>query len=282
MLKLHHLRNATMILRMAEHRLLVDPMLAKPAALPGFKLFGGGRRANPLVAMPAAAETALEGVNGVIVTHEHPDHLDRAAVSWIKSRRLPVWAAPADVPSLQRKGLDTRMLCTPELGMAVEIVPAQHGRGLIGWLMGPAAGVYLAYPQEPSIYLTGDTVLSDTVLEAVTRLQPDLIVAPAGAASFGAGGKLLFSVDELVSLVKRAPGDVVLNHLEALDHCSTTRQDLRERMAAEGLAGRVHIPQDGEELSFERRYTAAQVTPRETPLAAPGFQKWLTAHFTGT
>jgi len=66
----------------------------------------------------------------------------------------------------------------------------------------------------------------------------------------GIGGDILFSVDELVRLVRVARGQIVLNHLEALDHCPTTRRDLRARMRAEGLGDRVHVPEDGEALVF--------------------------------
>lgn len=279
-MKFHHLRNATALLTLGEHRLLLDPMLAEPGAMPGFKLFGGGRRPNPLVPLPPAADAALAGATGVLVTHEHPDHLDRAAIAWIERRGLPVWASPVDAPNLRRKGLDVRELGDGALGMAVEVVPARHGRGPLAWLMGPVSGYYLAHPDEPSVYLTSDAVLTDAVLDAVERLRPDVVVAPAGAANMGAGGDILFSLDELVTLVRRAPGQVVLNHLEALDHCPTTRDRLRARMRAEGLLERVAIPDDGDELRFERASASPRPRPRPAARARPGLQKWITARFT--
>jgi len=277
--QIHHLRNATMLLTLGEHRLLVDPMLGGPGAMAGFKLFGGGRRRNPLVPLPPGTDVSLEQVTGVLMTHEHPDHLDPAARDWIRARRLPVWASSVDVASLRRKGLDARELCDGSLGMAVEVIPAQHGRGVLAWMMGPVAGYYLAHPDEPSVYLTSDAVLTDAVLDALARLQPDVVVAPAGAANFGVGPDILFSVDELVTLVQRAPHDVVLNHLEALDHCPTTRAALRQRLEGAGLASRVRIPDDGEHLEFARRATAPHARPQPSPNRQPGFQKWLTGQF---
>jgi L-ascorbate metabolism protein UlaG (beta-lactamase superfamily) len=252
-----HLRNATALLSFAGHRLVIDPMLSERGAMPGFKLFGGGRRPNPLVALPPAAPAGLESATGVLLTHRHPDHFDRAGMAWARQRMLPVWASPADAAKLRGKGLDVRPIGRSLLGAAVEIVPAEHGRGLLGWLMGGASGYYLAHPGEPSLYLTSDAVLTDELLGAVERLRPDVIVAPAGAANMGAGGDILFSVDELVTLARRAPGRVVFNHLEALDHCPTTREGLRARMRAEGLAEKVSVPDDGEELRFERPGAAA-------------------------
>ncbi|WP_428268165.1 MBL fold metallo-hydrolase [Haliangium sp.] len=277
-MKIHHLRNATALLHVGEHCLLIDPMLAEPDTLPGFKLFGRGRRANPLVPLPPNAFTAMERATGVVVTHEHPDHLDASGIEWIKARGLPVWTNGVDAPGLRSKGLDVHELCDGALGMRVELIPGRHGRGWLGWMMGPTVGYYLAHPGEPSVYITGDTVLTSAVMDAVTRLRPEVIIAPAGAANVGVGGDILFSVAELVTLAERAPRLVVLNHLEALDHCPTTRSGLGERMAAEGLAARVHIPEDGEETTIERRDTDPHVLPGPHTQRGPGFQKWLTAH----
>lgn len=77
-MKIQQLRNATALITVGEHHLLVDPYLSEVGAAPGFKVFGGGRRRNPLVPLPAGAEQALDRATGVIITHEHPDHLDRA------------------------------------------------------------------------------------------------------------------------------------------------------------------------------------------------------------
>lgn len=271
-----------MILELGGHRLVVDPMLSPPGVMPGFKVLGGGRRNNPLVPLPAGADEALAGVTGVIVTHEHPDHLDGPGLRWAASRRLPVWASAVDAPDLRRKGLDARELVDGALGMAVEVVRSRHGRGLLGWLMGPVCGYYLAHPDEPSVYVTGDSVLTDAVLDAVERLRPDVIVAPAGAANMGAGGDILFSVDELLTLARRAPGALVFNHLEALDHCPTTRQGLRARLQQEGLGDRVHVPDDGERLRFDRLGASPHARPRPGTDARPGLQKRMTAPFAGT
>lgn len=117
----------------------------------------------------------------MLITHEHPDHFDVAALEWIRSQGLPVYANRVDAGSLHQKGLDVHELQQGALNMDVEIIVSRHGRG--------------------------------------QRLKPDVIVAPAGAANMGLGDDILFSLDELVTLVRRAPGLVVLNHLEALDHC---------------------------------------------------------------
>jgi len=274
---IHHLRNATTLLTLGERTLLIDPMLSPPGAFPGFKMLGGGRRRNPLVPLPENAKAIMERATDVIITHEHPDHLDSPAIAWIRERGLPVYAGSIDVQHLRSRGLDARDIQDGGLEMPVEVIPAAHGRGIFGWLMGPVSGFYLAHPDEPSVYITADAVLTETVVEAVERLQPDVILAPAGSANFGLGSSIIFSVEELVALAKHASGELVFNHLESLDHCATTRVGLRERMDAEGVGERVHIPADGEALTIERPDRAPHVAPQDRARRKPGFQKWLTA-----
>lgn len=278
-MNIHHLRNATLLLTLGNHRLLVDPMLAEPASMPGFKVFGGGRRRNPLVALPKDHEAVLAQATAVLVTHEHPDHFDAAGVAFAKQRGLTVWASPMDAASLRAKGLDVSVLQDGCLGMGIEVIPVEHGRGVAGFMMGPVSSLYLAHPDEPSVYLTSDSIWCSAIEDSLRRLRPDVVVAPAGSANFGAGGDILFSVDELVRLIKLAPGQVVLNHLEALDHCPTTRAALRLRLTQEGLLDRVHVPEDGELVQFQRPARKEHARPASRPLPKPGFQKWLTAKF---
>ena len=282
-MELQLLRSATMLLTLGQERLIIDPMLGEVGSMPGFKFVGGGRKRNPLVALPEAATQALESATGVLLTHEHPDHFDLAGLRWAKERKLPVWTNGIDLPSLRKKGLDVRLLEEGALGLQVETVRSRHGTGLLGWMLGPVAGYFLAHPKEPSIYVTGDSVLTESVLDAITRLEPDILLAPAGSANMGIGGDILFSLDELVTLANATRGKVVFNHLEALDHCPTTRAMLKERMTREGVMERVWIPEDGETLHFERTPGEARKAPTKKPdVETPGMQKWMTAPFAGT
>lgn len=73
---------------------------------------------------------------------------------------------------------------------------------------------------------------------------------------------------------------MIFNHLEALDHCPTTRAGLRERLAAEGLSDRTHVPEDRAALAFSAG--AAPVPPSRPAPRGPNLQKWVTAYVTGT
>jgi L-ascorbate metabolism protein UlaG (beta-lactamase superfamily) len=277
-MKIHQIRNATALIELGEHRVLVDPMLARVGVLPGFKVFGGGRRANPLVELPEGAMGWMERATAVLVTHEHPDHLDLGAIAWIKKRGVEVWTSRVDAASLRGKGLKVREVEDGVGGMRAEVVPGLHGRGVKGWWMGPVSGFYLSCEGEPSVYITGDTVMTGSLREALGRLAPDVVVAPAGAANFGFGEDILFSLEELDELMTLTRGDVVFNHLESLDHCPTTRVGLRARM--QGYGGRVHVPEDGELLEFTR--SSGHKPALRADVRRVGIQKRVTARLSGT
>jgi L-ascorbate metabolism protein UlaG (beta-lactamase superfamily) len=276
-MKFHQIRSATAVLELGTERLVIDPMLSAPGKLPSFRLRGEKRRRNPLVGLPTGTNNWLDKATGVLLTHaHHVDHLDSAGRRWIREHALPTWASALDVPEMQKRGLDARPVEADSFGWRNEVVLVPHGRGVMGWLMGPVTGFYLEAEGEPSVLLTSDAVLTSDLLETIERLAPDVIVAPAGSANFGMGGDILFSLDELVALTRAAPGLVVFNHLEALDHCPTTRAGLRERLEREGFGHKARIPADGETLdlgSHSGTPRTADVRPSE--LGRPGLRKGL-------
>ena len=54
------------------------------------------------------------------------------------------------------------------------------------------------------------------------------------------------------AFARDAPGRVVANHLEALNHCPTTRAVLRQSLEEKDLASKVSIPEDGETVTVDR------------------------------
>jgi len=60
------------------------------------------------------------------------------------------------------------------------------------------------------------------------------------------------SLEEVLAFTRDAPGTVVMNHLEALNHCPTTRAQLQEGLGQNGLLEKAVIPADGETMVFEQ------------------------------
>jgi L-ascorbate metabolism protein UlaG (beta-lactamase superfamily) len=115
--------------------------------------------------------------------------------------------------------------------------------------MAPVSGYVLRAPGEPVLYIAGDTIFSDRVRDALARHAPDVVVVNASAARFLEGDAIVMDADDVVALARHAPdASIVAVHLEAVAHATETRADLRARLNAEGLAGRVAVPEDGSEV----------------------------------
>lgn len=252
------LRNATIVLEFGAHRILVDPMLAPKHALPPLRFLGGAQR-NPIVELPAEADSHLDAVTHCLITHcqkGHFDHLDRAGKAWLRKRNIPVICTPHDAPYLQQRGLNVMPLPAshedgvPFLGGTIRTVRCTHGRGMVGLLMEHGVGYLIDMPGEPRIYLSGDTILTPAVRRVVETHQPDVSVIPAGGARFDIGHEIIMGLDDVIAFTRILKGRVVANHLEALGHCPVTRGALAQAASKAGVAERLHIPVDGETLEF--------------------------------
>jgi L-ascorbate metabolism protein UlaG (beta-lactamase superfamily) len=243
-------RNATLLVEIGGRRLLVDPSLDPAGARPPIANTAHPRP-NPLVDLPRPAEDLVAGLDAVLVTHLHADHLDDTAVALLEPR-VPLACQPPDEPVLRERGFtDVRPvgggidLC----GIGVARTGGRHGTGEIGELMGPVSGFVLRAPGEPVLYVAGDTIWCDEVEHALAEHDPDVVVLNAGAARFLEGDPIIIDADGVVETARAAPrATLVAVHLEALNHCPLTRAELRAAVDAAEVGGRVRIPADGETL----------------------------------
>jgi L-ascorbate metabolism protein UlaG (beta-lactamase superfamily) len=257
-MKITQLRNATVLVDIGPYSLLVDPMLAAAGALPTLKWLTTHRRRNPLVDLPPDSDATLARATHALITHcrkGHFDHLDSAGRRWLRQRDLPVLCMPDDVEHLRKARLNVHPLeaeGTSTFGsLKITPIPCLHGEGWMGRLMAHGHGYVLEHPAEPTVYIAGDTVLTDAVKECVTRLCPAVSIVPAGGALFDLGGEIIMDGTQALDLAALGNGVFVANHLEALDHCPTTRADLRRSAVERRLQSRFFVPEDGEVLSFD-------------------------------
>lgn len=243
-MKVRLIRNATLVVDMAGHRLLVDPMFdARETRPPVADTVP--ELPNPLVDLPEPAEALLDGVDAVLVTHLHADHFDTSAASVIGDR-LPVYCQPEDVETLHELGVTrlTPVPATVALGpLRVTRVGAQHGFGDVAEMLGPVSG-YVIRGDGESLYLAGDTVFFDGVEATLAGTAPDVVVVNAGGASFVDSERIIMDLDDVRAVRACAPAAIcVAVHLEAINHCPLTRPQLRE------IDG-VLAPDDGETLTL--------------------------------
>jgi L-ascorbate metabolism protein UlaG (beta-lactamase superfamily) len=249
-MRLRLIRHATLRVKVGGRRLLVDPMLDPAGARPPVESTPRPRR-NPLVELPEPAEIVVHGLDGVLVTHLHSDHLDETAVRLLPAG-LPVFCQPPDAAALRERGFeDVRPVEDAVDWGSVRITrtAGRHGSGTIGAAMGPVCGFALAAPGEPGLYVAGDTIWCDDVRAALDAHRPGAVVVNASGARFLEGDPIVMTADDVVAVARHAPvARVVAVHLEAVNHCLETRADLHQRLQDEGLTDRVSVPEDGAEV----------------------------------
>ena len=249
-MRLWLLRHATLRLRVGGLQLLVDPQLDPAGARPPIEDTPNPRR-NPLVDLPEPPEVAVRGLDAVLVTHLHEDHLDATAIELLDPA-LPVLGQPQDAETLRGHGFRDVRPVDPriELGpLGVTRTDGRHGTGELGASLGPVSGFVIDDGDGPPLYVAGDTIWCDEVAAAIDEHRPGVIVVNSGGARFLEGDPIVMTADDVVAVARHAPeARVVAVHLEAINHCELTRADLRERLRDEGLQGRVTVPEDGAEV----------------------------------
>jgi L-ascorbate metabolism protein UlaG (beta-lactamase superfamily) len=246
-MRLRLIRHATLIVGVAAKRVLVDPMLDPQGRRDPVRNSVPARR-NPLCELPEPAEVVVSGVDGVIVTHLHEDHLDDTAVDLLR-KEVTVLCQPPDEGVLRDRGFsDVRPVagCAEWETISVARTGGRHGTGALAESLAPVSGFVLSAAGEPTLYLAGDSVYCDEVVAALDEHRPDVVVVNAGGARFVTGDPITMTADDVVAVARHAPdATVVAVHMEAINHCRETRADLHQRLHDEGLDGRVVVPEDG-------------------------------------
>ncbi len=189
--------------------------------------------------LPFPAEEVVRGLDAVLVTHRHRDHLDGTAERLLP-RDVPVFCQPEDEEALRELGLDARPIADALDwdGLRIVRTPGRHGSGEMAKLLAPVSGFVL-----DDLYVAGDTVWYEGVEETIARHEPRVAVVNAGGAEFEQGGLIIMGVDDVRQVAARVP-TVVAVHLEALNHCYLTRAALRAELPD------VLVPDDGTALEL--------------------------------
>ncbi len=178
------LGHSTLLLEIDGTRVVTDPVWSTRASPVGRV---GPRRFQPV---PVALE-ALPPVDAAVISHDHYDHLDRAAVVALALRGVPLVTSLGVGAHLQRWGVPGEMIKeldwwdshTVGRGLTITAAPSQHfsGRGLTDrnrtlWSSMAFAG------SRHKVFFSGDTGLTPEYAEIAARLGPfDLVMLEVGA-----------------------------------------------------------------------------------------------------
>ena len=163
---------ASVALRLGHATVLVDPFLSP--------------HPDRLVPSPFAAEDA-HGVDVLLITHDHLDHLDEQALPAIAAASpAAVVLVPEEiVERVTALGVEpARVLGLPSDGgtdigsVRVDAVPACHGDGMgDAYRLGPFLG-YVVSAGGARVYHAGDTIPFDGLVERLRELGVDLALLP--------------------------------------------------------------------------------------------------------
>jgi len=249
-MKIQLIRNATMKLTYAGQTILTDPMFSAKDTLDPF----AGVARNPTVELPHPIEEILDGVDGVLVSHAHPDHFDGAASAALP-KTIPVLCQPGDEVRMAEEGFRTVIPIASEYqwnGITITRTHGRHGSDQIREYMGKVSGFVFQVDGEPTLYWVGDSIWCEPVEKAIKTFKPDVMITHSGGATIPGYKPIIMDIEQTLTTLKAAPDVVVVAiHMEALDHCPVSRENLRQRAAKElKRPARLVIPADGEAVSF--------------------------------
>jgi L-ascorbate metabolism protein UlaG (beta-lactamase superfamily) len=177
------------------------------------------QRPNPLVSPPGVD---LDALDTVAVTHLHCDPLDDAARDRLPAG-IPVLCQPADVDNLEQ----TFTTVCPVSGVEE---------------LGPVTG--FLFDADESVYVAGDTVWYGTVADTLATHTPDLAVVNTEEAQFLDGNPITMTRAGVVAFAETTDADVIAVHMEVINHCMLSREDLQTHLDDAGIEN-VTVPTDG-------------------------------------
>lgn len=259
--QIQQIRNATAKINYAGKTFLLDPFLAKKGAYPGFEGTFRSNLRNPLVELPMPAKDVMKGVDAVIVSHTHLDHWDGGDNKLIP-RGIPLFVQnEADAKMIRAQGFtDVRILGENTVFEDVQLTKTggQHGtdamyaKSQLAEALGEAMGIVFQAPGAKTVYVVGDTLWRSEVDQTLAKFKPDVIVLNAGDARMvGYTGSIIMGKDDVLHAYQAAPNaTIIASHMDAINHMTLSRKELREHIQQHGIQDRVRIPADGEILKF--------------------------------
>lgn len=249
-MRLQLIRNATLRLTYHGQLILVDPYLAPKHSLPPY----ADKSPNPLVELPLDIPDILDGVQAVLVSHLHSDHFDSVAKERLP-KDLPLFCQPGNDAAIREAGFaDVRVITDTVEWNDVNITrtKGQHGDEATAQLMGSVSGFVFRAADEPTLYWAGDTIWYPPVERTIASAQPDIIVTHSCGARWKGSPPIVMDAAQTVAVCNAAPHSrVVATHMEALDHATVSRADLRQYADAHGISTQqLLIPADGETILF--------------------------------
>lgn len=259
--QVQQIRNATAKISYGGKTFLVDPFLAKKGTYPGFPGTFNSQLRNPLVELPMPVNEVMSGVDAVIVSHTHLDHWDGGDQKAIP-KAMPLFVQnETDANLIRGQGYtNVRILGEHTMfeGVRLNKAGGQHGTDEmyrvkpLAEKLGEAMGIVFQAPGAKTVYIVGDTVWGAEVDQTLDKFKPDVIIINAGDARMaGFVGSIIMGKDDVLHACQKMPNaTIIASHMDAINHMTLSRKELRHHVKQHKIEDRVRIPEDGEVLKF--------------------------------
>ncbi|WP_338628780.1 MBL fold metallo-hydrolase [Enterobacter sp. JJBC] len=257
-----HIRNATGRIEIADKTFLIDPMLAKKGEYPGFEGTHNSQYRNPMVELPMKVEDTYKGVEAILITHTHMDHWDPAAQKLLP-KNMPIIAQhQADAELIRSQGFTNVQVLNETIHFGDVTVTKTHGahgtsdmyaKSGMSEFLGEAMGMVFQAKGHKSVYFAGDTVWNADVNKALVRYKPDVIVLNTGDArvlDFPDDGIIMGKADVRHAYDMMPKAKIITVHMDAVNHMTVSRADMRAYIKENKLADRVVVPDDGQVVEY--------------------------------
>lgn len=247
-------RNATLLMEYNGKKILIDPMLSPKGSIDSW----AGIQKNPTIELKMPIKEIVKDVDLVLVTHTHEDHFDKFASDNL-DKSIELILQPADQDFFKKENFTNATALEDSKvwnGINIHRVEAQHGTGEVLKMMGHTSGFVLNAKNQPTVYIVGDAIWTEDIKAAIKKFDPDYIVVNSGGALIQGFENTPIIMDEAQTMAligESGRAKVIAVHMDALDHCRTTRSSLSQK-AAEFKIGKdkLIIPQDGEVITLSK------------------------------
>lgn len=251
------IRNATVVFKYGGKEFLIDPMLTKKGAYPGFPGTANAHLRNPMVELPVAVENLLNP-DALIVTHMHADHWDEVAIQVLPKDKIVFAQNDADAAAIKQQGFKKIEVMTADTrfgNIKLQKTHAQHGSDeayadtQMGKLLGHASGIFFTHAGQKSVYFAGDAIWNNDFELQLKKLNPDVVVLNTGDAQVDGFGAIIMGEEDVYKVHHILPkATIIAIHMEAINHCMLTRKALADYVKEKGIADKVIIPADGQKI----------------------------------
>lgn len=249
-MELTQIRNATIKITYGGVTFLIDPLLGPKGAMRPFFCSKRQDCRNPLYDLPMPVDKILKGVDAVIITHLHSDHIDKGAYELIPKNMKVFVQNKNNKRRVERRGFPNVEILTENTafkGVSLIKTAGQHGQYPFYYLAGSVCGVIMKATNEKTLYVAGDTIWYHGVEEILKKYNPQIVVVNGGGNKLNFGGLLIMGTEDIRKVHTALPNSMIIStHMEGVNHWSVSRNELKEFAKKHKFADKIQIPLDGE------------------------------------